>query len=68
MEGVFIGFLLIPAIVFVIAVIVAGHRLSHGYGPLNSVLWFFLTLFLGGVVCIILFMLYASIYYSGGGH
>jgi hypothetical protein len=68
MEGVFIGFLLIPAIVFVIAVIVPGYRFSQGYGPLNSVLWFFLTLFLGGVVRMILFMLYASIYYSGGGH
>ena len=67
-DGVFIGFYIVPVVVFVTAVIVAWRRLEKGRGFPSAILGFMLTLVLGAMVCVGLLVLYAGLYYAGGGH
>ena len=54
--------------VVIVAFVAAGYRLNKGHGPVSALIWFVLTLALGGIGTFLLFLLYASLYYAGGGH
>jgi len=54
--------------VLVVALTVAGYRLNKGYGAVSALIWFVISLVLGIIGIFLLFMLYASLYYAGGGH
>lgn len=67
-NGIFVGFFIPPAIVIILAVYFAVKKLYQGESYGIVLFSFVKTIVFGALVCLALIMVWAVIYYAGGGH